>query len=323
MKLFKEVYALHHQKAKDLLSKGTLQANPAIWLYINDLRTTMFMLEATSRICEKVYDEPCFTKMKEQYKAVEDALGALDFYAAFFKELEPKNTIPNTIKQYLAEKAAEKAMVLNQLLEKEGWLNGKRLEKMEQQLKSIDWRKEDKELKKIAEFYAKDVEKITEFAYSTKFTFAHIEEVHEVRRRIRWLSIYGQALAGVFQFNATETPPTDALSPYLTDAVKKSPFNIMPTTLAVATPILLNKNYFFSLSWMIAELSRYKDSGLGVEVLKEALQNTAFLKDVAAYAEAYKLLGKDQVTLDVLISKSQTVIKTYFDEGHLKHLLSV
>ncbi len=323
MKLLKQVYALHHQKIKDLLSKATLHANPAIWLYLNDLRTPIFMLEATSRVCEKVYDDACFSTMRLQYKAVEDALGGLDFYAVFVKDFEAKSNIPNVVKQYLTEQAAQKAKNLNQLLTKDGWLSGEQLAKIELQLKPVEWRKEPKERQKLAKFYAKQIDETIEFTYSTEFTFKHIEEVHEIRRRIRWLSIYPQALQGVFKFDETDTKPTSEQEKYLTDGVKKSPFNVMPTTLSVENPILLNKNCFLTLSWLIAELGDLKDDGLGVEVVKEAVQNTAFLKDAAAYAEAYKVLGKEQVPLDALISTSATVIKKYFDEGDLKGLLAI
>ena len=322
MKLLKQVYDLHHKKAKALLSEAAQQANPAIWLYLNNLRTPMFMLEATSRMCEKLYDDaPCFLKMKEQYKAVEDAVGAVDYYSAAFKNVESNSAIPEAVKQYLVKKADEKAQILNELLEKEGWLNGKKLSEIEQALNAVDWRKDAKELEKIAKFYAKSVEKTIEVAYETNFVFGHIEEVHEIRRRVRWLSIYPQALAGIFQFAETGAKPTAQMEKYMTDVVKKSPFNVIPTTLSIEDPILLSKNHFLTMSWLIAELGDLKDNGLGVELLKEALQNTASLDDAAAYAEAYKILGQTQVPLDALISKSQKVLKTYFDEGHLKGLL--
>ncbi len=322
MKLLEQVYALHHQKTKALLTEAKLQANPATWLYLNNLRTPMFMLEATSRLCEKIHDDaPCFLKMKEDYKAVEDAIGALDYYSAALKGFASKDMISEEVKHYLAEKAAEKATALNQLLTEEGWLNGEKLAEIEQELETVDFRKEAKELEKIAKFYAKSIEKTIEVAYETNFVFGHIEEVHEIRRRVRWLSIYPQALSGVFRFAETDIKPTAQMEKYMTDGVKKSPFNVIPTTLSVETPILLNKNCFLTMSWLIAELGDLKDSGLGVEMLKEALQNTASLDDAAAYAKAYAVLGQEQVPLDTLISKSQNVLKTYFDEGHLKVLL--
>ena len=38
--------------------------------------------------------------------------------------------------------------------------------------------------------------------------------------------------------------------------------------------LLLDKNRFYALSWLIAELGNLKDSGLKVEVIKEALLHT-------------------------------------------------
>lgn len=322
MELLKRVYDLHHQKLEALFLEAKQQENWATWLYINNLRTPMFMLEAASRLCEKIHDDaPCFLKMKEDYKAVEDAIGALDYYSAALKSFESKTTIPKAVKQYLTEKVTEKTAALTDLLEKEGWLTGEKLGEIEQELEAVDFREDAKELQKIAKFYAKGIEKTIEVAYETNFVFGHIEEVHEIRRRVRWLSIYPQALAGIFQFAKTDAKPTPQMEKYMTDAVKKSPFNVIPTTLSIETPILLSKNHFLTMSWLIAELGDLKDNGLNLELLKEALQNTASLDDAAAYAEAYTVLGQTQVPLDTLISKSQKVLKTYFDEGHLKGLL--
>jgi hypothetical protein len=323
MKLLKNVFKKHHQKTAELLAKATHQSNPGLWLYLNDLRTPLFMLEATARVAEKVYEKsPFFAKIKDKYKALEDAIGALDHYVSFSKAFEVDPKIPAAIKIFVAQRAAEEGKKLNLLLEKAGWLDGSRLKKIEQKLEKQKWHDETIESSLIAQFYFEEIKETKQSALEIGFNFTDLEsQVHELRRQLRWLSIYPQALQGAFQFHreSTQKPPAH-FQKYLTDAVKNSPFNVMPTTFALEIPILLRKNPFLALSWMIARLGEIKDAGLEIEAIKEALQNTAYLKDAAAFEEAARVLGKKHVTLPQLLIEAGKISKPFFAEKMLDQL---
>lgn len=323
MKTGKKVFELQLTKIAALLTYAAKQNNPAMWLFLNDLRTPMFMLEALARIYMKVYGSNELEKCKEKFKALEDALGAVDYYAAFAKELAENKKVPAAVVDYLKEQTDKKIKELNTILKDENWLNGKQLDKIYEIINETNWKEDEKEVNGIKEFYIKAIKKVEEFVTETGYKFDNVEEdVHELRRKLRWLSIYPQALQGVFQYKTLNTKPTANLQKYLTDAIIKSPYNIMPATIAIQSPLHISKNYFLALSWTIAELGKLKDEGLRVVVVKEALQNTSLLQEEDAYVQTYKMLDKNQPTLETLLDKAEVIAETFFKEENLKYLLA-
>ncbi len=323
MQLGKEIFEIHLHKAEVLLHEANKQSNPAIWLFLNDLRTPIFMLEALSRIYEKIHDNKHFEKNGAQFKLLEDALGAVDYYANYAKELAINKKVPAKILDYLNDQTNKKATALNAILNTTDWLNGKRIADIKETLAETKWNNEEKEVKKIRKFYLKQILKIEEFITETGFSFDNMEEdVHELRRKLRWLSIYPQALQGVFSYKTSSVASIENLKKYLTPEIVKSPFNIMPDNVLVNNKIQLNKNYFLALSWVIAALGNLKDNGLRILLMKEAIQNTAFLKDKEAYAEAYKILGNTHPNLEELLNQSESITKAFFTENNLNNLLA-
>lgn len=322
MKLGQTIIAIHLTKIEDLLTKASAQKNPAQWLFQNDLRTPMFMLEACFRTYEKVYDNKNFKKRKKQCKQLEDILGAIDYYSVSIKELTINKKIPATSINYLKQQAVLKLNEFNNILVDENWLDGKKIESFKKDIEKNKWIAEEKEIKLIKLFYSKSILKVKEFINETTFVFDNIEEdVHELRRRLRWLSIYPQALKGVFQYSNSLAKPTIKLKKYLTTEIIKSPYNIMPSDVLVKEPLLINKNNFLALSWMIKELGKIKDEGLRVLITMEALNSLTQFKKVNIELETYKMLGKTQSTLKQLLLKSQTIVETYFKEDSISKLM--
>ncbi len=318
----KEIFKIHLSKTETLLNESKNQKNPALWLFENGLRTPMFMLEATAKVYEKIYDSKDLEKRIEQIKLVEDALGAVDYYNAYAKELVLNPNIKPEIIAYLNQQTQSKLVELNKILQKENWLNGSKIDKIQKTINKIDWLSELEELAAIKKFYSKSISKIYEFMSETTFDFDHVEDdVHELRRRLRWLSIYTQALCGVFQYakNAEQTPIH--LQKYLTEETINSKFNILPTTLTFAKPIEINKDYFFALSWIIAELGKLKDEGLRVFVLKEAIENTDNSDQEINESGVYKILNQKQKSLNELLSEAEKIVKTFFDDKVLDNIL--
>ncbi len=318
----KEIFKIHLSKTETLLNESKNQQNPALWLFENGLRTPMFMLEATAKVYEKIYDSKDLEKRKEQIKTVEDAIGAVDYYSAYAKELALNPNIKPEIIVYLNQQTEIKLVELNKILEQENWLNGKKIEKIKETLSEIDWLSESDELFEISKFYTKAITKIDEFIKTTTFNFDHLEDdVHELRRRLRWLSIYPQALSGVFQYTISEEKSESHLNKYLTEEIINSKFNVLPTTLTFAKPIEINKDYFSALSWIIAELGKLKDEGLRVLVLKEAIENTDDSNQEINESEVYKILNQKQKSLEELLSESEEIVKTFFDDKVLDNIL--
>ena len=310
------------KKIEKLLVHAKNKENPALWLYLNDLRTPVFMLEGLAKMYANLHNKKEFSKIKEQAKEIEDALGVVDYYIAFQKEFSSKEKIPIAIKQFIDLKATEKIEVLNQILIKENWLNDKRIVKIKKRLKKADWLREEKEINAIQRYYTDEIAEINEFANSTKFEFDNVEEdVHELRRMLRWLSIYPQAMQGAVKLIANRVT-SENVKKYLTKEIINSPFNQLATSKELTYFLQLNKNNFISLSWMIAELGKIKDNGLRIKVLEDALQATEYLKTAEAETKAMQVLGKTQPSLLTLLQEASTISKTYFSDKLLTDLIN-
>jgi hypothetical protein len=308
---------------EELLIKAAKQKNPALWLYRNNARIPLFMLEALARVYAAIYREWKFLKLDAQFKLLEDLLGAIDYYDSFSKEFAANKKMPESITTYLQAMTREKIQSLNEVLREKKWINtdkGK-VETIRVKLASTKWKKESKEIKGIRDYYIRSIEEITKFTLVSDFHFENVEsDVHALRRKLRWLSIYPQALRGSIQVSKVVKVPAH-LKKYLTKEIIESTFNKMPDVGNNKHFLLLEQNYFYALSWMIAELGRLKDSGLRVIVIKEALQQGASLNDATAFKKVYQLLDNKQPTIPAILKKADAVCKKYFDEKNLDHLL--
>jgi hypothetical protein len=306
-----------------LLTKAAKQKNPALWLYQNNARTPLFMLEGLAKMYSGLHNKKKFSKIKEHFKLLEDVLGAIDYYDAFAKSFAANKKIPVAIVNYLQAQTREKIQSLNEQLTEEGWLgaDATRIKKIQKKLSEADWNKEEDEVNAINKFYGTAIYEIVEFISKDKLHFDNVEaDVHELRRKLRWLSIYPQALQGCIQLSQSKTSPKH-LTKYLTKAITNSPYNKMPDSGDCKYFLLLNQNYFYALSWIIAELGKLKDSGLGIIAIKEALQQTGKVTDADAYKKAYLLLGSKQPKLPQILRAAEGICKTYFGENNLEHLV--
>ncbi len=306
-----------------LLDKAAKQKNPALFLYQNNARTPLFMLEGLSKLYAGLHNKKKFSKLKEHFKLLEDGLGVIDYYDSFAKEFAANKSIPATITSYLQAQVREKIQSLNEILKEEEWIgaDNKRIIKIRKKLEEADWMKEKEEVESICKFYLKSIASIISFATAEDFHFDNVEaDVHELRRKLRWLSIYPQALRGCVQLGKTKTAPK-YLAKYLTKEIITSPYNKMPDAGDNKHFVILKQNHFYALSWMIAELGKLKDTGLRVIAIKEALQQTSSVSDAEAYSKAYKLCGQNQVQLKEILSKADSICKIYFKEKNLEQLL--
>lgn len=306
-----------------LLDKAGKQKNPALWLYQNNARTPIFMLEGLAKLYAGLHNKKKFEKIKAQFKLLEDILGAIDYYDSFAKQFSADKKIPVAITNYMQAQSREKIQSLNEALKEQQWLGAgnKRVNKLRKKLKKADWEKAEDEIKSMSRFYKAAIAEITAFGTQSNFHFSNVEaDVHELRRKLRWLSIYPQALRGCIQLRRSKTPPK-YLSKYLTRDIITSPFNKMPVAGDNKTLLMLEKDYFFALSWMIAELGKLKDSGLRVIAITEALQQLSSTTKTAALRKAYGITGSAQPTVKQILDKADAICKTYFMEKNLEKLL--
>ena len=316
MKQGKSRFDCQLNKIETLRIQAVKQENPAEWLFLNDIRTPLFMLEALSKMYANWHNKKIFEKLNEIFKTLEDTLGAIDYYAAFEKEFADNAEIPTAVKSFLTERKKEQIEKLYRLLKEDGWFSGKRLRKINDKLAEVDWLNEADEHELLKTFYQKEIKKIVKFSLKTQFIFDNVEEdVHELRRRLRWLSIYPQAMQGAIKL-APLDPLSKHLEKYLTPDIVNSPYNKFPTSDTQSLFLILDESYFYALSWMIKELGKIKDQGLKINVLQEA-----FAKDESPLETAYKILGNEYPSIETLLETASRIVKQYFEEDNLNHII--
>jgi hypothetical protein len=311
------------QALEVLLTKAATQKNAALYLYQNNARTSLFMLEGLAKVHAGIHNQKKFTKIKERFKVLEDALGAIDYYDGIAKQLSKNKKIPVAITNYLQAQVVEKTQYLNELLITEKWLQAipNRIAKITKKLLQANWLQPKAEIKAIESFYGKAIYDIVAFTKSTNYHFDNMEaDVHEIRRKLRWLSIYPQAMQGSVQLVA-DKKNEKILASYLTKEITTSVYNKMPDAGNNTCFLLLEKNYFLANSWMIAELGKLKDNGLLILALKEAIQQTNDVTDAAAYKKIYTMLGPKQPKLEKLLTTAAAICKQYFAQNNIEHLV--
>jgi hypothetical protein len=307
-----------------MLDNARIQNDPAGFLFVNNARTPFFMLEGLAKLYGGIHNTRKFGKLKKQFKFVEDGLGQIDYYNWLSAAFDKKKQIPAACRKYIKMQSAQKSAQLNELLNDKGWLSKdhRRIKKISGKLDKIEWMKSAGEAKAISAYYEVYIASVTEFVAGTNYRFDNVEsDVHELRRRLRWLSIYPQALQGVIQY-AADTEPAAHLKKYLTSEIVSSPFNKLPDAGNNTSFVYLDRNIFLALSWMIDKLGKLKDEGLLVMGLCEAIKQTTGCNDEKALTASYKQLGGQQRKMREILDEAEAITKTFFKEDNLKHLLS-
>ena len=317
-------FTFYTQQLKELLDKAREQKNPALWLFNNNVRTPFFMLEGLAKLYAEMHNTKKFTKLKKQFKLIEDGFGQIDYYNSLDMSLASKKQIPTECRQVIKKHLDRSVALMNEILIDKGWLSddNRRIKKIIIKLNEVDWLSPKVEVKAISDFYNVSISNITEFVNKTNYHFEDVEkDVHELRRKLRWLSIYPQALQGVVQFaRATKAP--SYLKKYLTKEIITSPYNKLPAAGNNTSFLMINKNYFLALSWMIAQLGILKDEGLLLTGLSGAIKESSACNEEEALVKAYTLLGRKQHKMQTILDNAEAISQTFFIETNLQHLIA-
>ena len=320
MKHSKQLFTHYMTLWARLLQKAAGQADPATYLLTHDARTPLFYLEGMTRVLMHEHNPKKMRRLNEWFKKMEDALGAIDYYTNLLKDFKSNHKIPQTIKHNLTEKLKSATSNLNTLLVELGWLgeNADRVQKVHQYSKKMDWLGQKNVLLALKNRYQSDMRSI---ARHMKRPIEQIErDVHELRRDVRWLSIYPQAFKGFVNLQTVESIP-DSLLKYATPETIDSPYNQLAHVANVNKVLYLNTHAYYAMSWLITQLGVLKDSGLRLLTLAELLQTHQKLSEAQALKNAQTMLGTTQPSVEDLLNTARGLIVQMQNDKVLSQLL--
>ena len=317
---FSPFYSFSSQ-LQSLLNKASNQKNPALWLHNNNGRTTIFMLEALTRLHKNAFDEKVFDKWNKRFKKLEDVFGDIDQYSSLEAELKLNKKVSKEVLKYFNVQASNSINKCNQRLIEKEWLDNK-LEVFNLKLSEFDVNYNKEYADELKEAMMEEIESILIFAEKSNYHLTKIEEeIHELRRKLRWLSIYAQALNGLVQLKQSTKRKNFEIDYFIRD-ILKSPYNIMPKKPQNASVLWFDSDSFFALSWLINDLGKLKDQGLKIQQLSDAIFITEEISREQATVKAIAILGfKKDVQDDILKQASLSIMKALSKDKILNSLV--
>lgn len=302
-------FLFYSSQLQKLFTKAAKKKNPAMWLYKNGARTPLFMLEALTRLHNKAFDENLFDKWNSRFKKLEDLLGEIDKYDALEKEFKSNKKISAEVVKYFSVNATNHAEKFNQRLREKDWLNNK-LESFEKKLNEFTVKYNQEYIDELQFSIVDEIDAILNFVLKYDYQFTKLEEhIHELRRKLRWLSIYAQSLQGLIQLKKTAIKQKTHIK-YSTKEVMNSSFNKLPVKPKNTAVIEFDADSFYALSWLIEELGKLKDDGLKLHELRDAIYISEKVTEDQAKEKAISVLGfKKTIEADILKQASE-IIKT-------------
>lgn len=245
-----------------------------------------------------------------RFKKLEDEFGLLDYYVVFEKEFKLNKKITKPVLENFTKNVEVISGRLNSRLNDKDWLSGKLLNfnvKLSQYTLFYD----EEHINELRYVIEKEIEKIKSVALKLNYSFTEIElEVHEMRRKLRWLSIYAQALNGLVQSRPT-SKKVKYTTNYLTKDIVNSPYNKLPTKPKNTAIMEYDGDSFFALSWVIKELGVLKDNGLRIEALADAIQIVEKIDEQHATEKAISLLGVTKDAKQVILKQASDMIYNF------------
>lgn len=301
-----------------LFKKAKTNSNPALFLMKNKARTTIFMAESILRVSNKLFEDKQIKEWHSTIKKLEDYLGEIDNYIVLLADFSKLKTINVQQLEYISNK-------LDKVVEK---LNGKLIKN---DFYLADLAKMNKEFKinfndktivlKLQEEIKSELIEACEFFNQFPKEFTDMEEqVHEIRRKLRWVSIYGESFQGLIVLKDEKTKYSWEKA-FITTNEIKNPFNKLPVKKNLIHSISLNKKAFYALSFVISNLGNIKDKGLSLYYLEKSIRKTNTEKGINVSILASKQLAA-KYTHASLLSEAHTLLTQFLNKYKIHEVLA-
>lgn len=256
-----------------------LERFPAFRCWKADVRTPAFFLEALARVFAKSghkSQKDDFEVLWMQFKVLEDALGRVDAWSVFHEKAEKKWRSRSAVVEVLREQCVHGIGQADAILREDGWLNegeGNAFNYITQTLEGLDWPTPKEFKRTLLRFLVHLCRSLENRLVSGEFVLADLEQgVHEVRRRLRWISIYAAVFSGQIQLGSPRDGTSD-LSRYARSDILSSRHIELPVpsrdVAKFFDPITVPHSEWVALSCVIQDLGVIKDRGQARHALLE------------------------------------------------------
>ncbi|MDZ4751444.1 MAG: hypothetical protein SGI87_07520 [Flavobacteriales bacterium] len=309
----KALFDPHILALQELIAKGKNQKNKGESFFKNGGRAVLFRLEGLCRVYREITNKKFFDTWYKQFKLIEDMLGDMDHQLAMHEHFSSVAGLKKASEKTFLSVYTKYSTMTSEAMLAGGLLNGTALKEFEEGLLLTEWPEGDKNKVEYGLVMCSELEKAEDKYRDGEIDPWHLENgVHEIRRRLRWVSIYAQTAMGMIQLRKSPFIPEE-LEDYCTDEILTLPFNVMPKKLTGVQPLFVQSNYFYALSWMIQYLGDLKDEGLILEsfdLLKK--ENKIAEKDLKA---AKELLP--EATVAELSYEAERALDKFFYDDYL------
>ncbi len=306
---------LYTRQLTKLFRQSSRSPNPALFLYRHKARGPLFMAESITRLLCEIHNDKPVEKALHTFKKLEDLLGKIDDDRHFVEYFSKRKKVDKACIAYYGEKRDKIYDKLNKKLRKNDFYLDD-FKKFEDSLE-IDFNKPGLVLKLQAQI-KKDLEAAYIFykQYPGRFTDMS-SQVHELRRKLRWMSIYSQSLQGLIILkpgHAKYKWPKAIVS-----NARKSPYNKLPGGKNLRRHIVYDQQTFYALNFVVDRLGRIKDKGMEIEALAKAIKKTCRHKSHHAEALAIQQLQVNY-TMESMLKQAHSLMKDFFmaHKGHKK-----
>lgn len=314
-------FLFYSKQLQTLLTKAAEQKNPALWLSKNNARTPLFMLEALTRIHSKAFDEKLFDKWNKRFKKLEDVFGEIEQYTTLENQLKLNKKVTKELLKYFTVNSNNFLVKCNQRLQEKNWFDDK-LKSFDYKLSEFDVEYNQEYLDELKFSIMDEIEAILDFSKKQSYHFTKMEEqIHELRRKLRWLSIYAQALNGLIQLKKSDKKTKFQLH-YLTKEVIQLPFNKLAARPKNTAIIEFDHDSLFALSWVINELGKLKDNAIKIQKLSDAVFIAEDVTITEANKKAITILGLKADAQDEILKQASAILETALTKDKiLNHLV--
>ena len=268
------LFPLQHaiEQLTGLFGEAQRSRNPALFLYRHDARTPLFMAESIMRLLNHLEERKKPSKGLKIFKKLEDSLGRIDYYDQLVKQFSKIRSVKEEQLDYFISARDGKLRDLNKrLLHKQFYteifreLSLSLLIDFNSRSLILKLEKEIcKELRICYDYY---------MAYPQKFTELE-SQVHELRRKLRWISIYAHSLQGIMVLKPV-VKNYKWEKELITRSSQNSPYNKLMDRKGLKKHIFLNQKAFYALGFVLNALGEIKDKGLALEAFGKMLKKTA------------------------------------------------